>query len=69
MSAQSHHESNQPAAPAATPTRSTSWLDTFFKYAAAVAVDHTHMLPLDRVSGRTGHVTPAKPGSACCSCC
>ena len=53
------------AAVPAKPSRLAALLDKFFKHAGAIAVDHTHMLPLDRVSGRTGIYNPP----ARCRCC
>lgn len=58
-----------PAATEASPSpasRLARFFDTFFRYAGAIAVDHTHMLPLDRVSGRTGIVPPRAPQRCCC---
>jgi len=55
-----------PAAP--TPPRSSRlavFFDLFFRHAGAIAVDHTHMLPLDRVSGRTGIFNPPAARRCC----
>ncbi len=46
-------------------SRLARFFDTFFRYASAIAIDHTHMLPLDRVSGRTGIVPPRAPQRCC----
>jgi hypothetical protein len=51
-------------APARAP-RLTRLLDFVIRHAGAVAVDHTHILPLDRVSGRTGIVQPAPARRDC----
>jgi len=40
------------------PSRLQRFVDFVLRHGGAVAVDHTHMLPLDRVSGRTGIVRP-----------
>jgi hypothetical protein len=60
-----------PAAPGAAPApaqppRLHAWLDAFFRHAGAIAVDHTHLLPLARISGRTGVYTPVAKVRGCC---
>ena len=55
-----------PAAAPARPSRLHTWLDAFFRHAGAIAVDHTHLLPLARISGRTGAGRPAVKGRGCC---
>jgi hypothetical protein len=54
---------------AATPARAAR-LDRFFaifsRYAGTIAVDHTHVLTIDRVSGRTGVVAPTGARRCCC---
>ena len=48
------------------PSRLARWLDAFVKHAGAVPVDHTHMLPFGRISGRTGIFNPPAPRRCCC---
>jgi hypothetical protein len=68
----SNAETNQVAAEPQTAsivTSSRSWLaslfDVFVRHAGVIAVDHTHMPPLDRVSGRTGLFNPPVAGRCC----
>lgn len=38
----------------------------FARHAGAIAVDHTRILSLDRVAGRTGNIVPATARRCCC---
>ena len=49
------------------PSRLAIFFEKFVRHAGAIAVDHTHLLPLDRVSGRTGIFNP--PAARTCRCC
>jgi hypothetical protein len=56
-----------PTSTTITPTPSSrlaAFFDILIRHAGAIAVDHTHMPPLDRVSGRTGLFN--RPASRCC---
>jgi hypothetical protein len=46
------------------PSRFAKFLDFVIRHAGSVAVDHTHLLPLDRISGRTGIPQP-RPFNRC----
>jgi hypothetical protein len=47
------------------PSRFAKLLDFVIRHAGSVAVDHTHLLSFDRVSGRTGAVTPKPKHRRC----
>jgi hypothetical protein len=66
MPAPTPNDPSHRATPATPPTHPPHWLDTFFKYAAPIAVDHTHLLPLDRIAGRTGNVAPTERSRCRC---
>ena len=54
-----------PAKKSPPPSRFAKLLDFVIRHAGSVAVDHTHLLPLDRVSGRTGAITPTSTHRRC----
>lgn len=61
---QAHRAALPPANPP--PSRLAALLQSFSRHAGAIAVDHTHLPPLDKISGRSGNFHPPPRPNRCC---